>query len=50
MRPPEFTGGNLDDMWEFIDDESGASMRPPEFTGGNLWKLLHSVADVGGLQ
>ena len=34
MRPPEFTGGNLDPT----DPDyllQPASMRPPEFTGGN---------------
>ena len=35
MRPPEFTGGNIEEA-EQVHARSYASMRPPEFTGGNL--------------
>ena len=36
MRPPEFTGGNLDMARVRALQAETASMRPPEFTGGNL--------------
>ena len=47
MRPPEFTGGNLNDdaaalgtatdgsSDDAVRPDAPASMRPPEFTGGN---------------
>ena len=36
MRPPEFTGGNINVEYTKIEAFYGASMRPPEFTGGNI--------------
>ena len=39
MRPPEFTGGNLDRLQRLQQHSHVASMRPPEFTGGNLDRL-----------
>ena len=39
MRPPEFTGGNLEALRDKLKRHGYASMRPPEFTGGNAtWK------------
>ena len=35
MRPPEFTGGNVNSVVSSLM-VIAASMRPPEFTGGNL--------------
>ncbi len=50
MRPPEFTGGNLEQpRWQEARI-IGASMRPPEFTGGNLQKVLDAIAWVFELQ
>ena len=43
MRPPEFTGGNVDDVQPHRLQARRASMRPPEFTGGN-----GSTTDPGG--
>ena len=37
MGPPEFTGGNNENLQKRISNMESASMGPPEFTGGN-WR------------
>ena len=44
MRPPEFTGGNLNKMRPIYRLRE-ASMRPPEFTGGNIVAAREAVTN-----
>ena len=46
MRPPEFTGGNVNKVLAAIKGTVRASMRPPEFTGGNGGTAYDSIALV----
>ena len=47
MRPPEFTGGNVDAIINAAD-VAAASMRPPEFTGGNRSRSAASRPAASG--
>ena len=50
MRPPEFTGGNLQRQPHVAAGRIPASMRPPEFTGGNINEGSTGPNDDGKLQ